>query len=466
MIRKYFFKNYFKKLAFILIFYTSSGFGQNLKGVVFNEKDNSPIESVNIYIKKIDKGTTTNDNGEFNLKLKWLVNKTDTICFSIVGYTTKCFTLLELQDKNYVVFLSEHIEPLNQVTITPNDKLKSKIHYNKLSSLKGGLFSFGSALIEDKIYVIGGDASYIEETTKKIFSNYGDLGYGDLDLGFGQFLKRLRFNPTWEIYKGNLQIYDIITDTWTTSDLKFRKRAYNNLNYYNNKIYIIGGTRLSTNRKFEYLDDKIEVFDLKTQTIIIDDTNPHQATNFASFIYDSNIIVMGGSVKLKKNGEKLFTNKSHIYNLESGYWYRLSDMSEAKEVQGVLIKNKIYLIGGSNNKPLKKIETYDLTTGKWTDEGELFHGIKNPALAFHGSIIYIFDDGKLYIYDINTKELNEYLVDLFFKSPELYFFNNKLYLLGGYREDEFSKKALSGVFSIDLDQFEKTKINRSKILQL
>ncbi len=455
MIRKYFFKNYFKKLTFILIFFTSYGFGQNLKGVVFNEKDNSPIESVNIYIKKIDKGTTTNDNGEFNLKLKWLDNKMDTICFSIVGYITKCFTLLELQDKNYVVSLSEHIEPLNQVTITPNDKLKFKIHYNKLSSLKGGLFSFGSTLIGDKIYVIGGDASYIEDTVKKTFSYYGDLG-------FGEFLKRLRINPSREIFSGKLQIYDIKMDVWTTSSLKFRKRAYNNINYHDGFIYVIGGVRISSN--YIYLDDKIEVFDLKSQTIIIDDTNPHQATNFASFAHGNNIIVIGGSIKMSEDGKKQFTKKSHIYDIESGYWYRLSDMSEAKEVQGVLIKNKIYLIGGSNNKPLKKIETYDLTTGKWTNEGELFHGIKNPALAFHGNIIYIFDDGKLYIYDINTKELNEYLVDLFFKSPELYFFNNKLYLLGGYREDEFSKKALSGVFSIDLDQFEKTKINRSKIL--
>ena len=446
-----------KIFSLILILSTFTLFGQNISGIILDTKDNSPLKNVNIYLKKTEEGTTTNKKGEFNLKFKSIVNKTDTIYFSIIGYISKSFTLSELKDKNYVIYLSEHIELLNQVTITSNKKLKSKIHFNKLSSLKGGLHSFGSSLIENKIYVIGGDASYIEDTAKRNFYYYGDLD-------FEEFLKKLRVNFSWEKYKGNLQIYDISTDTWTMPDLKFRERAYNTINYYKNKIYVIGGTRLSTNRKFEYLDDKIEVFDLKTKSIIIDDTNPHQATNFASFTYDSNIIVMGGSVKLKNNGGKLFTNKSHIYNLESGYWYRLNDMPEAKEVKGVLIKNIIYLIGGFNNKTLNEIESFNLTTGKWEKEGELFSGIKTPALATHDNVIYIFDDGKIYTYNTKTKELDEYLIDLFFKSSSLFYYNDKLYLLGGFKENEFTKTPSSNLYSIDLNEFENTAISKSKTL--
>lgn len=449
-----------KIFSLILILSTFTSFGQNISGIVLDTKDNSPLKDVNVYFKKTKEGTYTNKNGEFNLKLKSTVKPTDTVYFSIIGYISKSFTLSELKDSNYVIYLSENIEKLKEVTVTSNKKLKPKIHFNKLSSLKGGLHSFGSSLNGDKIYVIGGDASYIEDTAKKVVHDYGHLGLGEVR----KILRFNRFNPTWEIYKGNLQIYDIKTDTWTTSELKFRKRAYNNLNYYNNKIYVLGGTRLSRNKKFEYLDDKIEVFDLKTQSIIIDGTNPHQATNFASFIYDSNIIVMGGSVKLKNNGEKLFTNKSHIYNLESGYWYQLKDMPNAKEVKGVLIKNKIYLIGGSNNKPLKEIETYNITTGKWEKEGELFYGIETPAIATHDNVIYIFDDGKIYTYNTETKKLDEYLIDLFFKSSSLYYYNDKLYLLGGFKENEFSKTPSSKLYSININAFEETLISKSKIL--
>ena len=212
-------------------------------------------------------------------------------------------------------------------------------------------------------------------------------------------------NRSWESYKGDLLAYDINSDTWTTSNLKFRKRAYNTINFHNNKIYVLGGKRLSTNRKLEYLDDKIEILDLKTQTIKIDDTNPHQAVNSASFIYNNSIIVMGGSIKLKNDGNKTYTNKSHIYNLDSGYWYQLKDMPKAKEVNGILIKNKIYLFGGYNINPLKEIETYNITSGKWKNEGELFYGIEKSALTFHDNNIYIFDDGKISIYNIETNEI-------------------------------------------------------------
>ena len=172
---------------------------------------------------------------------------------------------------------------------------------------------------------------------------------------------------------------------------------------------------------------------------------------------------MGGSVKLKSNGEKQFTNTSHIYNLESGLWYQLKDLPEAKEVNGVLIKNKIYLVGGFNNKPLKDIDSYDLTTGKWEKEAELFSGIADSALTTHHNHIYIYDDGKIYTYNTDTKALNEYLIDLPYKSSELYYFNDKLYLLGGFKENEFSKTPSSNLYSIDINEFDKTKVYKSKL---
>ena len=342
----------------ILVLSTFTSFAQNINGIVLDKKTKAPLNDVNVHLKEMNKGTSTNKEGVFKIKLKPTVKQSDSIYFSMLGYASKGMTLLELKNSHYVIHLSETFEKLKEVTVRPNKELNSKIHYNKLSSLKGGLHSFGSILIDNKIYVIGGDASYLEDSVKKVQQDYANLEFDD-------FIKKLKINYSWVGYKDDLQIYNIDSGVWSTSELKFRKRAYHNLNSYKNTIYVLGGKRLSTNRNFQYLDDKIEVFDLKSQTIINDNTNPHQAVNFASFNYNNNIIVMGGSVKLKNNGEKKFTNKSHIYNLESGFWYQLNDMPEAKEVNGVLIKNKIYLVGGFNNKPLKDIESYDLTTGKW-----------------------------------------------------------------------------------------------------
>ena len=445
-----------KLFSLILILFTFHSFGQNVSGIVLDKKTNTPLKDVNVYLKTTNTGVITNEKGEFNLKLSRKVNKNDRISFSFIGYITQRIIISELTKKKNTIYLTKNIEQLKEVSVTADKELKLKINYNKLSSLKGRRHSFGSALIDNKIYVLGGDASYLEDAAKNIRHDYGELD-------FDAYLKKLRINPSWEGYRGNLQIYDIKTDIWTTSQLKFRKRAYHNLNFHNNTIYVLGGKRLSTNRKFEYLDDKIEVFDLKSQTIKIDNTNPHQAINSATFTYNNNIIVLGGSVKLKSNGDKQFTNTAHIYNLESGLWYQLNDMPEAKEVNGVLIKNKIYLIGGFNNKPLKDIESYDLINGKWEKEAELFSGIADPALTVHHNRIYIYDDGKIYTYNTDTKELNEYLIDLQYKSSELYLFNYKLFLLGGFKENEFSKTPSSNLYSIDLNEFDKTKVYKSKL---
>lgn len=116
---------------------------------------------------------------------------------------------------------------------------------------------------------------------------------------------------------------------------------------------------------WEYLQDQIEVLDLEKQTIKTDHTNPHQAADFASFTYKDNIIVMGGSVKSTESGVKDFTDKVHLYNISSGYWYELAHMPIAKETTGALVDDKIYLIGGNNGKPISQIESFDLATEKW-----------------------------------------------------------------------------------------------------
>ncbi|NOY47081.1 MAG: carboxypeptidase-like regulatory domain-containing protein, partial [Chlorobi bacterium] len=208
-----------KIFVLILALSTFTSFGQNISGKVLDNKNNLPIKNVNVYLTKTKEGTTTNKKGEFNLNFKSLAKQTDTITFSIIGYTSKSFALNELKINNNTIHLFEKIEELKEVLLNSYKKLNSKIQFNKLSSLKRGIHSFASSLIEDNIFVIGGDASYIEDTAKKALLEMGSYSESTFD----DLLKRLRHNPTWVNYKGDLRMYDIKTDTWTTSDLKFRK---------------------------------------------------------------------------------------------------------------------------------------------------------------------------------------------------------------------------------------------------
>ncbi|HOZ15483.1 MAG TPA: kelch repeat-containing protein [Tenuifilaceae bacterium] len=433
-------------LFFITLIFTPQLLkSQSIRGQVLNSQNN-PLIGASIIVNRIGIGTTTNEKGEYNLNYNIKISESDSITFSFIGYISQKLTISELKKKNFIVGLTESVQPIKEVSITIEKKhLKLQIAYKKLESLKYGLYSFGAILIDDKIWVVGGDKSYQSgRGLRPMFSTKPSFSY--------------------ESYSDKLCIYDIQTNKWIESNQKFSKRAYHNIQYYNGKVYIIGGKKLSTNRIKEYLADEVEVYSIKDSNILTDNTNPHQAVNFASFVYKDNLIVMGGSTKLTRFEEKICTNKAHLLNLKTGLWYELNDIPIAMETKGILVNNTIFLVGGFNTKPLDKIVTYNITTGEWRVLGQLFYEVERPALALKGSTIYIFEDGRIQTYDINSKQLKLYSIDLPLKSSELFYRNDKLYLLGGFVEDTSFKEPTSNLYSIDINEFNTTATFGSKTL--
>ncbi len=290
-----------KTLTLFLIFFLSTflSFSQYIEGRVLDANTNKPIEGVHVFMKGINRGASTNEKGNYYIKFPYKIIKEDIIQFSHMTYETLEVPYVQ-KKKNYSVRLITDLKKLEEVKIYQKRNLKKYISYKKLSSMKSGVYSFGSLLKSGEIYVVGGDVSVSEDVFKKTLEYYPDIN------DFGDFLDIAGRYASFAMnkYSSDLQLYNITSDKWEKSDLKFSRRAYHNLNLYNNKIYILGGKRLSKGKRYEYLDDKIEVFDLDTENIVIDNTNPHQAVNFASFTYKDNIIVLGGSIKMKKMGLK------------------------------------------------------------------------------------------------------------------------------------------------------------------
>ncbi len=110
------------------------------------------------------------------------------------------------------------------------------------------------------------------------------------------------------------------------------------------------------------------------------------------------------------------------------------------------------------------MESFDLITGKWSVNGDLFTEVSRPALTKKDNTIYLFENGIVFTYNIVTRELKEYHVNLFLKASKMYFVNKKLIILGGFYDREFSVQPSNGVFSIDLDEFENTRIHNIKKL--
>lgn len=423
---------------------------------------NEVLENVNILALSSKTGTITNKNGEFSLSILSKFKGDEILEFSHLGYITARYSISYLTSQNFKIQLQENIENLSGLTIISNLKLKPKLEFSVLKPLRYPIYSFGSFLKDDKIYVSGGDPFPEIDYLEKGRSERADYTLTD-------YLAQAEYTLAKPHYKKYLLIYDIKTNTWETAKLKLKPRAYHNMHFYKNSIYILGGKKIMVNTisSWEYLQDNIEVVNidsLNIRNIQVDYTNPHQAADFASFSYKDNIIVIGGSVKTTEDGKKDFTNKVHLYNITSGYWYELPGMPTAKESSGILVDDKIFLIGGNDGKPTSQIETFDLATEKWQTEGELFSGLERPAITYNDRTIYFFENRKMYTYDIKTTQLKEYDVEIELKHTALFYQNNKLYILGGRFENSYSKIPSSRLFCIDLEEFKNTKPMRVKTL--
>ncbi|MGJ5642169.1 Kelch repeat-containing protein [Formosa sp. S-31] len=436
-------------------------FSQTFEGTVLDNNTGIPLEGANLYITSLKTGASTNTKGQFKISIPSHISQTDSILCSHLGYYPKTISYSDFEQQKSIIQLQPKIESLKTIQLTGSKHLFSSLPFKQLQAMPEAVSAFGSTRIDNKIYVVGGDASVVDQVVQSALHNTSNNARASLS----DLMKDLRYDSTWESFSTVLQIYDIASNSWTTSDLKLRKRAYQTVEHFNNQLYIFGGIRLSTNHKLQYLDDKIEVIDIVNNTKLIDDTNPHQTANAASFRYQNKIIVLGGSTKISPNGKKTFTDAAHLYNLETGYWYALKNMPEAKASQGVLIKNIIYLIGGNNGKPLAHIDTYNINTGNWQHMGDTVNAMEAPAVTANEHMIYIYDKGQLITFNTLTTILNCYNINLTQKQCALYCCENHLYLIGGFTENNFLQSPSAQVYSIDIDEFLNTKIKASKHLE-
>ena len=205
------------------------------------------------------------------------------------------------------------------------------------------------------------------------------------------------------------------------------------------------------------MSPKIEVVSLKDLSLQVDETNPHQAVDFGSALYKNKALVFGGSIKKYKKGSLKYSNEIHFFDLKTGYWYLLTKMAKGKEVTGIIFEDKLYLFGGYNKKNLTEIESFDLKIAKRKKEGTLFRGMRKPATTKDREFIYLQEGGKTLTFKLKTRVLKEYKIDLNLKGSEMHFRNEKLYIIGGFRVEDYRKVPSKGFYSIEVSEFLRTK---------
>ncbi|MFV0572967.1 MAG: kelch repeat-containing protein [Xanthomarina gelatinilytica] len=446
-------------LFFMCLTSWSQLFSQNIRGKVVDH-NNVPLENVNVYLKKYQIGTVSDMDGYFDLKTHELIKENDTIHFSLLGYSITSITLLDFKSRENIIVLSEKTEELKEVLLERKVKLKDKLKFTKLTSMHYAVFAFGSSVNNNKIYILGGNESVQTDVGKKavIMSNGLISGLQDFAKLTRRYAEKSRHG-----FSDKLQVYDLETESWLENKIELNNRAYHNLNYYEGSLYAIGGKQISNNGRFEYLNDKVESINIDSLVVRVDETNPHQSINFTSVVYNDYLIVLGGSYKKTATAPISYKDKVHFYNFKTGLWYELTEMLNPKEVNGVLLEDKIYLFGGYKDKDLSDIEIFDLVEGSWKTIGNLPITMKRPALAVNGSDIYIYENGIMLFFDARKRTIMKFHLNLQLKEANMHYYNDALYIIGGYEESHYSKAASPYIYKIKLSEFLKTK---STVLKL
>ena len=256
------YKDYLFFTLFLFLINIST-YCQTTSGKILDTETQKPIENVNVFLTKNKSiGTTSNENGEFTLKFKLNFNQNDSISFSMIGYNTFSTSIRFLKENNRIVYLSKSSEILEEITV--NGKIKQRtLKFKKINSLPINIFSFSSIIINNKIYISGGDKTIEDNSFQRGVERgtAGKLAPTFLDVQTYWYSSR-----SFKKYNEKLLIYNLETNTWANTNITLENRAYHQMNNYKDDLYILGGKKLSSYKTTEYLHDKIEVFNKNEKT--------------------------------------------------------------------------------------------------------------------------------------------------------------------------------------------------------
>ena len=185
--------------------------------------------------------------------------------------------------------------------------------------------------------------------------------------------------PDWSNASSAIDIYDVVTGSWTISRLSAARMGMTAI-AAGNKIFFAGGNDFS--RSY----DNVDIYDVVTNTWSVSHLSRPE-TNLSAAVLGDKIFFSGVN-----------TDRVDIYNLSSNTW-TTANLSAAREgIAVVATSNKIYFAGGVGalNTPSNIIDIYDNTTNSWSTSAlqELKGGVTGAA---YGDKIFWLQDTRVEI---------------------------------------------------------------------
>lgn len=278
--------------------------------------------------------------------------------------------------------------------------------------------SASSVLLENKIYVIGGDDKYdrvtdlvqVYDPNTDMWSvsaplpipldHTGSIVYNGKIFVVGGFTEGKKPTDT-------LLIYDPNNDTWQRGKPLPGPRAALTAQFINGTLYAIGGLNASdvpvaTN----------EAYDPKTDTWTEKAPMPTARHHHTSAVADGKLYVIGG--RLLGDGVKSIINEAlsnfndnEMYNPLNDSWSIMEQMPMKRSGIAAAtspVDGNIYVFGGQNiTGSFRNTEKYNPETNKWSEE--------EPMPSARSGLDAVAQDGKIYVIGGRT-ESGRHIVDV------------------------------------------------------
>ena len=221
---------------------------------------------------------------------------------------------------------------------------------------------FSTAVVNDKIYLIGG--TLVENA-----------------------------DPRKKVWISTVEVYDPKSNKWQRVSEMPTPRAYPMSTVVDGRIYVLGGYsgNFNTLRVVEVYDPKNDTWEQKQDM-------PSTRLWCGVEAVDESIYVIGGGVLNREPGAPGRLDLVEVYDPKNDTWDKLAKMSTKREGLGAaVVSNRIYAIGGFGwpengifgGPYLKVIEAYNPRTNEWRKKTDMLEERLNFATVVIAEKIYL-----------------------------------------------------------------------------
>ncbi|MDR2204377.1 MAG: hypothetical protein LBE76_08850 [Nitrososphaerota archaeon] len=254
--------------------------------------------------------------------------------------------------------------------------------WTKLADMPTSRGGLGLAVASEKIFAIGGSNKNGNLATNEMYDPITNKWSTKASMptartGFATVVHENKIyvigGSVGDSFIDNVEVYNPNSDTWQTLSSMPTPRADLAANVVGDKIYLIGGKIYSNNSPYYTQTDKVEIYDIKTNTWSTSTSMPISMQGSSSSVIGTKIYIIGGSKQSDTRTDTSTTNLQ-IYDTQTSKWTNGSSLlypssyGATVATTGVMAATKIYYTGGFSLGAFSdKTQIYDIEHDSWSE---------------------------------------------------------------------------------------------------